>query len=290
MSDILHVTGELDCLPYYIKVAPALSNFLKNKTLATRVFIPKSEIPYFIKRGSKDGPLYVSDLLKYGEPMIKLRKGKHLKDVRNKLNKKQELIWEYFVPRKLIDLHYSPNGEKPNLPLSEIYYDIDIKRVNAEKAREVTELLLECVEKDEDFNKLVKFKTYILWTGKSFHLIIRFKKKQKASFYDKYIGLKEDNFTDKWARQISEKTKTKVVSAHEKIEGEIILDPSQSPSEKLARSPFSLHIKKNGREVDGVCVPVSKEEIKTKKLTNELKKLNPDDVVANLDKYKKLLS
>ena len=35
---------------------------------------------------------------------------------------------------------------------------------------------------------------------------------------------------------------------------------------------------------------VSKEEIKTKKLTNELKKLNPDDVVANLDKYKKLLS
>ena len=47
----------------------------------------------------------------------------------------------------------------------------------------------------------------------------------------------------KWAKEISKETKIPVSAGHEKPEKFIILDSSNTPSWKLARAPFSLHIK-----------------------------------------------
>jgi hypothetical protein len=66
------------------------------------------------------------------------------------------------------------------------------------------------------------------------------------------------------------------------------LDTSNTPPGKLARAPFSLHIK-DSKTIDGICIPVSQEELADPKLINKLGKLTPEIIQKNIDKYVKLL-
>ena len=124
--DILHKDEELDVLPYYAKVALTLSVYLKNKKIASKVHLANL---FFIKRGSDAKPLNISDFLSVDDKMLNLRKN-HLKDIRDKLDKKQELIWEYFPPRKLIQFFYATNDEGVGKPIERIFIDID-RQINS---------------------------------------------------------------------------------------------------------------------------------------------------------------
>ncbi|MBD3252778.1 hypothetical protein GF386_03545 [Candidatus Pacearchaeota archaeon] len=282
---VLYPYGNLDVLYYYSEVAPFLKEYMKNKQIATRTWIPESNIKYFIRRGSENPPLYSKDF-KVSKKLMKLRVKGKLDEVRDKLNKKEELLWYYFVPRKYTELYYSVNGEKVGLPLERVYFDIDRKNLSADKARVIAMNLIDEIKQDRKFNKLVKYRIVVLWTGSSFHVVLLFMKKQKKDFYDRYIS-GENSFTKKWVDSINRRTKFIVNAGHEKEKNIIKVDSSQSPSGKLARAPFSLYIK-NFR-VDGVCVPVSIKELNNKNLIKKLKKLTPEKIIKNLKYYKKLL-
>jgi hypothetical protein len=289
MKKILYSRGELDVLDYYSKTAVYLKRFLKGKMLASKISLPDF---FFIKRGSKEKPLFIEDFRFVDEKMLELRKGNHLKDVKSELNEKQILIWEYFVPRKLVQFFYATNGENPGKPVSRIFIDIDRKKQSSENARKVTLALFNLIKKDKEFNKMFSVKkTIVLWTGSSFHIYIDLTKKIKPEIYNSHLSYgkgKEKSFIAKWADEIKKKTGIEVEAGHEKSSKKIILDSSGTPSGKLARAPFSLHVK-NEKEIDGVCVPVSETELKEKELIKRLEKLTPDDVLKNLKKYGRLL-
>ena len=71
----------------------------------------------------------------------------------------------------------------------------------------------------------------------------------------------------------------------EKING-INIDPSQTPSGKLCRAPFSLHMK-NEKEVDGVAIPLEVKELNDKNLIKKLKGYTPENIIKELDKLEK---
>jgi hypothetical protein len=285
---ILYVNGELDVLPYYVAVSKILSGFLKGKEIATKIYLPKGA---FLKRGSNSPKLFVGDIAMVGNKFLLMRKGKHLDDVKERLNEKEENIWRYFVPRKMIHYFYATNGENLNGDIDRIFIDIDRKDKTPEDARKAAVALVQEIKEDNEFNNLVKFKIVVLWTGSSFHIILLLDKKVGKNFYEKYLsyGKKEKkDYTKKWAESISRKIKMDIKAGHEREKGAIIIDSSNTPSGKLARVPFSLHVK-NYQEYDGVCVPISIKELKNKDILKKLKKLTPDKVLNNLNKYKKLL-
>jgi hypothetical protein len=111
-------------------------------------------------------------------------------------------------------------------------------------------------------------------------------------FYNKYLSYgekKPDSFIIKWASSVSEITGIPVKAGHEKSEKFIILDSSGTPSGKLTRAPFSLHVK-DYKSYDGVCVPISQSEIEDKNLIKRLQKLTPEEVLKNLKKYENILN
>jgi len=285
MGKILKLNNEIDVLPYYKKVAEKLS-FLKNRELATKVWIPDNI--KLLKRGSKLKPIFIQDLLlNIDSNFLKLRKF-HLDQVRNKLTKKQELIWQYFPPRKLSELVYATNHEKPGKPIKIIYFDIDRTNVSAEIAQRVALELLNLIKTDQKFNTLVKYKIMPMWTGKSFHIYLILKKEMPPEFYTKYIQYSKesplDSFTGVWAKKISEKLKLKVLGGHEKKKNQITIDPSQTPSGKLARAPFSLHLK-DAKTIDGIALPLNQEDLTKKNLTKILFSYNADKLIKDLDKF-----
>ncbi len=181
---VLYLNEEFDVLPYYSRAAPLLFNFLKNKEIASKIHL---EDLFFLKRGSKNKPLYINDFSVVDKKMLKLRK-LHLKDVRNKLNEKQVLVWDYFVPRKLIQFFYATNGEGIGKPIERIFIDIDRRKHTADDARIIVLNLVKLIKDDDEFNKLVVVrKTVVLWTGASFHVIILLKKNIDLKFYNKYL-------------------------------------------------------------------------------------------------------
>ena len=287
-DDILYSSGELDVLPYYSKISLSIKNFLKGKKIASKIHLPNF---FFLRRGSDLKPLYIEDMKCVDNKMLSLR-GAHLKDVRNKLSEKQALVWTYFPPRKLSQFFYATNDEGVGKPIERIFIDIDRRKHSADEARIVALNLVDIIKSDIEFNRLIKInKIVILWTGGSFHVYLLLSKPINLDFYSKYLSYgekKEDSFIMKWANKISEKTKIPVEGGHEKSEKCIILDSSNTPSGKLARAPFSLHIK-DWKNIDGVCVPVSVNELSNKNLIKKLQKLTPDIVLRNLKKYKGLL-
>ncbi len=289
-KDILYPYGSLDVLSYYSQVSKVLRRFLKNKEIASKVLLLKG-IPFFLVRGSKEEPLYIEDFSFVDEKMLKLRAKYGLTEAREKLSDKQILLWRYFVPRKLIHFFYACNGEKPGKPIERIFIDIDRKNYSPDNARETARFLVQEIKKDKEFNKMLKYRIFIIWTGSSFHVYLLLKKKVDLVFYNKYLSYgkkKEDSFLMKWASDVSKKLKIKVEAGHEKTKNKIILDSSNTPSGKLARCPFSLHMK-NAKEVDGVAVPLSGKELGDKNLIKKLKNLTPEKVLNNLSCYKKLL-
>lgn len=286
-ADVLKPFGELDVLYYYSKAASFLKNFLKNKEIATKIYLKDINL---LKRATKEEPLFVSEI-KADSAFLKLRAKGHLDEVRDKISKQQEKIWEYFVPRKLIEMHYAVNSENTKAQLDRVYFDVDRKSISSEQAAEVAKELIETIRNDKDFNKKIKInKFFILWTGSSFHVYLLLKEKISHKQYVEMFQIKKDKrttFVEKWAEEIAKKFNFPVSARHEREQGAII-DPSQSPPGKLGRCPFSFHIK-SYKEYDGIAVPVSEAELNKKNIVTELKKLSPEKVLKNLGKYAKLL-
>jgi len=287
---VLYPYDSLDVLNYYSAVSKTLENFLKGKPIASKTWLV-GNVLYFLRRASKNPRLNIKDFKFVNDKLLKLRAHGKLSEVKNQLNEKQILLWEYFVPRKFSSLFYSTNDEGVGKSINRIFLDIDRKKHSADESRVVCLNLVENILNDKLFNSLVRYRLVILWTGKSFHIYILLNKSVPFDFYARYLSYgknDKDSFILKWVEEISKSTGLKVGAGHEKSSKKIIIDSSNTPSGKLARAPFSLHIK-NAKEFDGVSVPVSIEELKDKNIIQKLEKLTPDEVLKNLNYYKKLL-
>jgi hypothetical protein len=289
-KSILYPYGELDCLAYYSKVSCFLKSFLAKKEIATKTLL-KGGIK-FIRRGSNMPKLYIEDLCskEISEDFLKLRTKSHLEQVKSQLTEKQILIWRYFVPRKMINFFYACNNESGN-KIERIFIDIDRQDNSSEEARKVALSLINKIKQDKEFNKIAKFRPVILWTGLSFHIYLLLKNPVNLDFYKTYLSYgknKENSFIIKWAEQISKETKLNVKAGHKRQKGAIILDSSNTPPGKLARCPFSLHIKEYNK-YDGVTIPLIEKQLTDKNLISKLKKLTPDYVLKNIKKYTRLL-
>ena len=285
--DILKPEGSLDVIFYYSRVAAKLTGFLKGKEIATKIWLPKG-IPFFIKRGSKEKPLYVEEMLKYvdGDFLELRKKGLPLSKARPMLGEGQEKVWEYFVPKKLMDFFYATNGEGPGKPIERIFLDMDRKGVPPESARKVAQELVRAISRDGDFRGAVgEFTFFTMWTGTSFHVYLMLKKAIPNSIYDSDIRFSKnkplESFTGRWIEGIKVPG-VKVAGGHEKREGFVNTDPSQTPSGKLARAPFSLHMR-SARDVDGVAVPLTQDILKEKNLVRKLEAYTPEKVLKELD-------
>jgi hypothetical protein len=235
--------------------------------------------------------LYVSEIVKnVSEGMLSLR-NKHLDEVRNKLNKTQIKIWDYFVPRKLIDFLYATNNEGVNKKIERIFFDIDRSNLSSEKARIVAKELVYLIKTDKEFNKLVKYDVMPMWTGHSFHVYLFLNKEVSPEFYNKHLMFSKskplESFTGRWANEISKKTKIKVIGGHEKVKNYINIDPSQTPSGKLARAPFSLNIK--NFKIAGVALPLTIQDLDNNNLIQKLKYYNADNVIKDINHLAKKL-
>ncbi len=289
MNDFLHPYGNLDVLGRYSKVAPLLTNFLKNKEIATKIVGEKFVV---LKRWTKNTPLYIHDFKHIDEIFLQLRAEHHLDNIKEQLSPKQVLIWQYFVPRKLVNFFYACNNEYWSF-IDRIFIDIDRQTNSADDARKVASELVQIIQKDKTFTSLIPGPLSLLnlWTGSSFHIYVLLKKTINHDFYDRYLSYgkgKEDSFISRRAAEVSKATKLKVLAWHERKKWAIILDTSNTPPGKLARCPFSLHIKDN-KTIDGICVPVSQEELRDSKLITKLQHLTPEYIREHRDTYKKLL-
>ena len=268
--DILKPKGVLDCVYYYSLVAKKCRNFLKDRELVGKVFLPGGIT--LIRRASKLKPLYADELIKaVDDKFLELRVKNHLKDVKNKLTKEQINVWEHFFPRKLCEFHYAVNHEGKNKDIDRIYFDIDRKNNSVDEALKVSKELIKIIKRD--FSK----KTLLIWTGHSFHVYTFFNKKPHSFYITNFSG--KNNLVIKWAKEISEKTKIKTCATHEKKRNMIIIDPSQSTSGKIGRVPYSLHVS-NGK-INGVGYVVNNETVKF------LESLTAEKIVRN-DLMKKI--
>ena len=289
MKDILHTYNNLDILCWYNKTAPLLTKFLKWKEIASKIIGEKFVL---LKRGTKNKPLYIKDFKYITKKFLKVRANHHLNEVKKQLNQKQILLRQYFVPRKLVNFFYACNNEYGNV-IDRIFIDIDRQTNSADDARKVASELIKIIQNDKKFKKLINwpYKLLTLWTGSSFHIYICLKKPIDHNFYNKYLSYgksKENSFPTQRAKKISEAKKIKVVAGHERKIWVIIIDTSNTPPGKLARAPFSLHIK-DFKTIDGITIPVSEEELWDPKLISKLTKLTPEIIRKNINKYKKIL-
>lgn len=285
----LYPNKELDVLDYYSKVSPYLTGFLKNKKIATKIHFSPSM--FILKRGSNNEAVYINDFSIIDDKVIKLRT-KHLDEVREELNDKQRLIWSYFPPRKMVEFFYAVNDEGAGKDIERIFIDIDRKNNSQEDAQKVCRELVNLINSDDDFKKMFSYKKLIiLWTGNSFHVYIILNKAIDEKKYHEYLSYgegKDKSFIIKWAEIISDKTKINVRAGHKKELNCIILDSSNTPSGKLARSPFSIHLDKK-LQYNGVSVPVDIKDLDDKDLIKKILKINPESVLKNIRGYEKLL-
>ena len=271
---VLYESGQLDCLSYYSKIFSKIKKFVGDREIATKTYVPKAIPPFILHRGSKDPKLTIADASAMAtQSFIKMRVGKHMKDVEKKLSDKQHLVWRYFVPRKLTELHYACNYESPGKNFDRVFIDIDAgKGISESKYATVVRQLLKEIRADKDLKKITGFRIYLLWTGASVHVYLMLNKKLPHSAYNKYFAFSKNTLTSKWAKAIAEKIKAKVKAGHERTPGTIILDTSATPSGKLARCPYSLHLNSRG-ELTGVAVPIKEKDLDN---LSKLKNLTPE--------------
>ena len=293
-DDVLKPFKHTETLLFYGAVSQSLGSYLKGKEIAAKNWIPHG-IPFLIKRGSKEEPLYVEEMKEITIDFLKTRAEKeHLADVNGSITKAQEKIWSYFLPRKLADFFYATNNETPGKSIDRIFFDIDKGgKATVQEAQEVAKALIEVIADDKSFDDTKKnvSGSLVSWTGSSFHLMLFLKKPMPNSFYvQNFQYSKNDplnNFTGRWVEKIK-KQGFKVSGGHEKTDF-IIIDPSQTPSGKLCRVPLgSLHMK-DALTVNGVSVPLKKEMLDENKLVDELKTYNPKKVLEELDELAKRL-
>jgi hypothetical protein len=290
-KDVLNPFGETEVLLYYGIVGSKLTNFLKGKELAAKNwFPPKGGLPKVLKRGSKDEPIYIEEFVEAITPeFLSLRK-MHLDEARSKLTHSQEKVWRYFVPRKLSDWFYATNNEGEGKPIDRIFFDLDRgEGVTPEYAQQVAREFVNVMK--DDLKRLNCSEPFLLWTGSSFHVLLFLKKKMPPSFYEENFQVSAkgdmDTTAQKWIGKMK-KIGLKVTASHERALGMITVDPSQTPSGKLARTPFSLHMS-DYKTVDGVAIPLEAEMLAEKKLVEELRAYTPNRVVDELDALSKRL-
>lgn len=286
-KDVLWPCGDLDDLGYYACCAERLAWFLNGKEIAAKNHLPNPKgIPVLLKRGSFNPSLFIQDFecvdVEFLEKRAKL---KHLKDARDQLTGKQQLVWGYFLPSKLADFLYATNGESPGKPLERVFIDFDRgKGVSAENARQAVSAF---VESTRDYAKKEFKKTIITWTGNSFHVFLFPEKPLPPGFYEGF-GKGSESTLNAWIKEAQKNAGVKMALGHEKKEGQITVDPSQTPSGKLCRAPFSLHLKE-ANTVDGVCVPITQAQLAEENLTKHLSSLTPRAVLEKIDAYANLL-
>jgi hypothetical protein len=293
-KDVLKPYGELDVLLYYGLIMPKLKKFLAGKELAAKNHIPKGGMPYLIKRGSKEEPLYVEEFLEaVDEKFLQARKElEHLKDARGKITKLQERVWGYFLPRKLSDLFYAANNEGEGKNIDRVFFDLDRgKGATANDALETARAFVKALQSDKELMSNFKGKPFIFWTGSSFHVYLFLKEAKPNSFYEKHIKYSSrealDTNIEKIVNELMKENK-KIVGGHEKVAGKVSIDPSQTPSGKLARVPFSLHMK-DAKTVDGIAIPITLDMLSKEGLIKELQAYTPEKVVKELDELAKRL-
>ena len=193
-------------------------------------------------------------------------------DVKQQLSETQVLMWEYFLPRKLIDLFYATNNEHGE-KIERIFIDIDRQEMTSQQAQKVADALVKIIQKDKKLSDLIDFRLLTLWTGSSFHIYLMLAKPINHQIYDEYFSYgekKPESFVSKRAQAITQATGIQVNAAHARKEGMIILDTSNTPPGKLARVPFSLHMK-DFKTIDGICIPLTIEELEDKSLISRVK-------------------
>jgi hypothetical protein len=287
-SDVLKPFNHTETLLFYSIVSKSLKGYLKGKEIAAKNWIPHGNIPFLIKRGSKEKPLFVEEMNEVTIDFLKLRAEKeHLSEVKGRISETQEKIWNYFLPRKLSDFFYATNNETPGKNIDRVFFDIDYGgKATASDSQEVVKALIDVIDDDEDFDEIRKNVSNSLasWTGNSFHLMLFLKKPMPNSFYvDNFQFSKNDplnNFTGRWVEKIKSQG-LKVSGGHEKTDY-IIVDPSQTPSGKLCRVPLgSLHMK-DALTVDGVSIPLKREMLEEKDLVKQMRDYTPKKVVEEL--------
>lgn len=290
-KDVLKPFEETEVLLYCGIVGSKLVNFLKGKELAAKNwFPPKGGMPKVLKRGSKDEPLYIEEFIDAITPEFLSLRRMHLDEARGKLSHSQEKVWRYFVPRKLSDFFYATNNEGEGKPIERIFFDLDRgEGITSEYAQGVAREFIDVMH--NDLKKLNCSEPFIMWTGSSFHVYLFLKKKMPPSFYEENFQVSAKGELQTTAQKWIEKLKAKgfkVAGSHEKLKGILSVDPSQTPSGKLARAPFSLHMK-DDKTVNGVAIPLELRMLEEKKLVDELKSYTPNKVVEELDVLSKRL-
>jgi hypothetical protein len=291
-QDVLRPFGELDVLLLYSIVSSELGTFLGGREIASRVWLKQRTL---LNRGSQLTPLSVEEVAgKVTPELLQTRAKMGLADTKGTLSTVEEKIWRYFPPRKLCDYFYATNHEGKGREIERVFYDIDRpKDLSHERSREVTSLFLEAILSDDQFRTFVRGKPFVAWTGSSFHVYLFLNKNQKSSFYTEKIQYTESDpekgFTAKWLRVVKEKTQIKVTAGHEKKPGVITIDPSQTSSGKLARSPLgSLHMS-DYETVDGVSMPIEIDRLQDQGLTELLKGYTPKRLVLEMPKLSQIL-
>ncbi|MDI6888654.1 MAG: hypothetical protein QMC78_03010 [Methanocellales archaeon] len=290
IDHIMRPYGHTDVLLFYGVVAPKLRKFLDKKEIASKVWLPSGKIKYFLKRGSKEKPLYIAELIDSVTPeLLEVRSEKKLSDARGPLTPEQENVWTYFPPRKLSDFFYATNSERANRPIERIFFDIDRgEGVSAKDAQEVTKAFVEVIQ-DEELSFTSPL--WVCWTGASFHVYLFLKKEMPPTFYEKHFKFTKDSmstFTEKWVAEVGKNVAVKVKGGHEKSANAINIDSSQTPSGKLCRVPFSLHMK-DARTVDGVSIPLELKMLNEPGLISDLTSYSPERVIKELDELARRL-
>jgi len=290
-KDALKPFGETEVLLYYGVVGSKLLKFLRGKELAAKNwFPPKGGMPKVLKRGSKDEPLYIEEFVDSITPeFLSLRK-RHLDEARGQLTHSQEKVWRYFVPRKLSDLLYATNNEGEGKLIERIFFDLDRgEGVTSEYAQQVAREFINVMS--GDLKMLGCSEPFLLWTGSSFHVYLFLKKSMPPSFYEENFQVSTKGglgtAAERWVEELKRRG-LKVAGSHEKIAGVVSIDPSQTPSGKLARSPFSLHIK-DERTVDGVAIPLEADMLGDRKLVGELRQYTAGRVIEEIDSLSRRL-
>jgi len=290
VDNIVRPHGVFDVLLLYGIVAPRLVKFLGGKEIASRIWLPSAGRGV-LKRGSDMTPLSVSELAEAVTPdLLEMRSRGELKAAEKDLTESQRKVWSYFVPRHLCDLFYATNNEGAGKPIDRIFFDLDRGRgITADQAAFATKAFVDIIREDSELAELLGglVDPFVSWTGRSFHVFLFLDAKKPSAFYDEYFQYtKKDplaTYTGRWVQKLKEEAPFPVSGGHEKVEGTLTVDPSQTPSGKLCRvSLGALHMK-DAQTVDGVSIPVTYSMLKEEHTGEKLAGYRPADVLNNLD-------
>jgi len=172
--------------------------------------------------------------------------------------------------------------------MNRLYLDFDrSKDIPLEHAAKDVASIAQTIEEDKKFeSEFGEFSLLPVFTGFSFHLYIFLEKSFSHRQYEEFLSLQNKaNFVSLWVEQLRNSGHREIFAEHERKEGKMVVDISQSPSGKLARCPFSLHLHEG--KVSGLSVPMNFRNLDDKKFLKELENLTPKIVVEKIEDFAK---